>query len=164
MEWIDIKEKLPPIKQHVLLSCYGRVIYGRMESEDGNSGYPIFKVCDSVNESKPIFLETSAHNEFTAERISAWMPLPAPYDKERNCNNCIHHSDSGCKAWECKFEKANADVVALLRQIDEEKYRLNAEGDFNYTMSEIAIFNLCKDIIKGEFHVKDRAEGNVLEE
>lgn len=23
----------------------------------------------------------------------------------RDCENCIHHSDSGCEVWECEFEK-----------------------------------------------------------
>lgn len=77
--WIPVSERLPEIKQHVLLSCYGRVIYGRMISEDGNSGYPVFEICDSVGEKRPIVLETTAHSEFTTSRIIAWMPLPEPY-------------------------------------------------------------------------------------
>lgn len=77
--WIPVSERLPEIKQHVLLSCYGRVIYGRMISEDGNSGYPVFEICDSVGEKRPIVLETTVHSEFTTSRIIAWMPLPEPY-------------------------------------------------------------------------------------
>ena len=77
--WIPCSERLPEIKQHVLLSCYGRVIYGRMISEDGNSGYPVFEICDSVGEKRPIVLETTVHSEFTTSRIIAWMPLPEPY-------------------------------------------------------------------------------------
>ena len=81
--WIPCSERLPEIKQHVLLSCYGRVIYGRMISEDGNSGYPVFEICDSVGEKRPIVLETTVHSEFTTSRIIAWMPLPEPYREER---------------------------------------------------------------------------------
>ena len=77
--WIPVSERLPEIKQHVLLSCYGRVIYGRMISKDGNSGYPVFEICDSVGEKRPIVLETTVHSEFTTSRIIAWMPLPEPY-------------------------------------------------------------------------------------
>ena len=77
--WIPCSERLPEIKQHVLLSCYGRVIYGRMISEDGNSGYPVFEICDSVGEKRPIVLETTVHSKFTTSRIIAWMPLPEPY-------------------------------------------------------------------------------------
>jgi hypothetical protein len=77
--WIPVSEGLPEIKQHVLLSCYGRVIYGRMISEDGNSGYPVFEICDSVGEKRPIVLETTVHSEYTTSRIKAWMPLPEPY-------------------------------------------------------------------------------------
>ena len=80
--WIPVSERLPEIKQHVLLSCYGRVIYGRMISEDGNSGYPVFEICDSVGEKRPIVLETTVHSEFTTSRIIAWMPLPEPYKTE----------------------------------------------------------------------------------
>ena len=81
-QWIPCSERLPEIKQHVLLSCYGRVIYGRMISEDGNSGYPVFEICDSVGEKRPIVLETTVHSEFTTSRIIAWMPLPSPYREE----------------------------------------------------------------------------------
>ena len=77
--WIPCSERLPEIKQHVLLSCYGRVIYGRMISKDGNSGYPVFEICDSVGEKRPIVLETTVHSKFTTSRIIAWMPLPEPY-------------------------------------------------------------------------------------
>lgn len=80
--WIPVSERLPEIKQHVLLSCYGRVIYGRMISEDGNSGYPVFEICDSVGDKRPVVLETTVHSEYTASRIKAWMPLPAPYKAE----------------------------------------------------------------------------------
>ena len=80
--WIPCSERLPEIKQHVLLSCYGRVIYGRMISEDGNSGYPVFEICDSVGEKRPIVLETTVHSKFTTSRIIAWMPLPEPYKAE----------------------------------------------------------------------------------
>lgn len=78
-QWIPVTERLPEIKQHVLLSCYGRVIYGRMISEDGNSDNPVFEICDSVGEKRPIVLETTAHSEYTTSRIKAWMPLPEPY-------------------------------------------------------------------------------------
>ena len=77
--WIPCSERLPEIKQHVLLSCYGRVIYGRMISKDGNGGYPVFEICDSVGEKRPIVLETTVHSKFTTSRIIAWMPLPEPY-------------------------------------------------------------------------------------
>ena len=82
--WIPCSERLPEIKQHVLLSCYGRVIYGRMISKDGNSGYPVFEICDSVGEKRPIVLETTVHSEFTTSRIIAWMPLPEAWKGEHD--------------------------------------------------------------------------------
>lgn len=82
-KWIPVTERLPKVKQHVLLSCYGRVIYGRMLSEDGHNGYPIFEICDNVGEKRPIVLEAIVHNEFTTSRIKAWMPLPEPYKAEK---------------------------------------------------------------------------------
>lgn len=86
--WIPVSEKLPPLKQHVLLSAYGRVIYGRLESENGNSGYPLFTVCTSVGDSKPTYQETTVHSEFTTSRITAWMPLPQPYKGESEGAGC----------------------------------------------------------------------------
>ena len=81
-KWIPVSKKLPEIKQHVLLSCYDRAIYGRMISENGNNGYPVFEIYDSVDAKRPIVLETTAHSEFTTSRIKAWMPLPEPFKAE----------------------------------------------------------------------------------
>lgn len=83
-DWVPVRERLPEIKQHVLLSCYGRVIYGRMISEDGNSGYPIFEICDSVGEKRPVVLETIVHSKYTTSRIKAWMPLPTPFEPQES--------------------------------------------------------------------------------
>lgn len=77
-EWISIEKKLPPLKERVLVACYGRVCYGEMESADENDGYPLFSICDNVNARKPVVLETTVHGEMTKGRIKAWMPLPAP--------------------------------------------------------------------------------------
>lgn len=76
-EWIPISEKLPEINQRVLVTSYGRVCYAMMISADGNSGYPVFKLQDSLNER--VVCETTVHSEFTTSRIIAWMPLPEPY-------------------------------------------------------------------------------------
>lgn len=82
--WIDVNDQLPPLKQHVLLSCYGRAVYGRLIEETGNDGYPIFQICDSVGEG--IVRETTAHGEMSNSRIKAWMPLPEPFKgKEITC-------------------------------------------------------------------------------
>lgn len=78
--WIPVSEKLPKINQRVLVTSYGRVCYAMMISADGNSGYPIFKLQDSLNER--VICETTVHSKFTTSRITAWMPLPQPYKVE----------------------------------------------------------------------------------
>ena len=75
--WISVNEQLPPLKKHVLLACYGRVVYGRLEDPTGNDGYPIFRICDNVSENRPVVKETTEHSIFTKGRITAWMALPA---------------------------------------------------------------------------------------
>lgn len=78
--WIPISESLPEVNQRVLVTSYGRVCYAMMISADGNSGHPVFKLQDSLNEK--VVCETTVHNKFTTSRITAWMPLPEPYKAE----------------------------------------------------------------------------------
>lgn len=78
--WIPVSERLPEVNQRVLVTSYGRVCYAMMTSVDGNSGYPIFRLQDSLNER--VICETTVHSEFTTSRITAWMPLPQPYKAE----------------------------------------------------------------------------------
>lgn len=78
-DWIPISKKLPEINQKVLVTSYGRVCYAMMTSADGNSGHPVFRLQDSLNER--VVCETTAHNPYTEGRIIAWMPLPEPYEK-----------------------------------------------------------------------------------
>ena len=30
-------------------------------------------------------------------------------ERERDCKNCIHHSDEGCEVWDCSFEPKEDD-------------------------------------------------------
>jgi len=76
-KWIPVSERLPEVNQRVLVTSYGRVCYAMMTSVDGNSGYPIFRLQDSLNER--VICETTVHSEWTTSRIIAWMPLPQPY-------------------------------------------------------------------------------------
>ena len=78
--WIPVSERLPEVNQRVLVTSYGRVCYAMMISADANSGHPVFKLQDSLNER--VVCETTVHNEFTTSRIKAWMPLPEPYKAE----------------------------------------------------------------------------------
>ena len=78
--WIPVSERLPEVNQRVLVTSYGRVCYAMMTSADGNSGHPVFRLQDSLNER--VVCETTVHSEFTTSRIIAWMPLPEPYKAE----------------------------------------------------------------------------------
>lgn len=80
--WIPVSEKLPEVNQRVLVTAYGRVCYAMMISADGNSGYPIFRLQDSLNER--VICETTVHSEWTTSRIIAWMPLPVPYEPQES--------------------------------------------------------------------------------
>ena len=81
-EWIDVNKKLPRIGKRVLVTAYGRVCYAMLHSPDGNNGYPIFLLQDSLKER--VVCETTSHSEFTEGRITAWMPLPTPYGEEQS--------------------------------------------------------------------------------
>lgn len=78
--WIDVNKKLPRIGKRVLVTAYGRVCYAMLHSPDGNNGYPIFLLQDSLKER--VVCETTVHNDLTTGRITAWMPLPEPYKAE----------------------------------------------------------------------------------
>ena len=78
--WIPCSKRLPEVNQRVLVTSYGRVCYAMMTSADGNSGHPVFRLQDNLNER--VVCETTVHSEFTTSRIIAWMPLPEPYKTE----------------------------------------------------------------------------------
>ncbi len=77
-DWIPISKKLPEVGQKVLVTSYGRVCYAMMVSVDGSSGYPVFRLQDSLKER--VVCETTVHSPYTEGRIIAWMPLPDPYE------------------------------------------------------------------------------------
>lgn len=81
-KWFPVSERLPEVNQRVLVTSYGRVCYAMMTSADGNSGHPVFRLQDSLNER--VVCETTVHSEFTTSRIIAWMPLPKPYEPQES--------------------------------------------------------------------------------
>lgn len=80
--WIPVSERLPEVNQRVLVTSYSRVCYAMMISADGNSGYPVFRLQDSLNER--VICETTVHSEWTTSRITAWMPLPQPFEPQES--------------------------------------------------------------------------------
>ncbi len=58
--------------------------------------------------------------------------------KERPCCDCENH---------CNYESIFKSVI---EKIEKEMYKLNAEGEFIYSKSEIQIFDKCLEILKGE--------------
>lgn len=81
-QWISVSERLPKVGEKVLVTSYGRVCYAVMNSTDGHNGYPIFRLQDSLKEKT--VCETIAHNDMTTSRIIAWMPLPEPWEGEKD--------------------------------------------------------------------------------
>lgn len=75
-KWIPVSERLPEVGKSVLVISYGRVCFAKLLLTVNNGGYPTFVLQDGLN--NPPVLETTAHNEFTENRITHWMPLPEP--------------------------------------------------------------------------------------
>lgn len=79
-KWIPVTERLPEIGKSVLVISYGRVCFAKLLLAINNGGFPTFVLQDGLN--NPPVLETTAHNEFTKNRITHWMPLPEPPKEE----------------------------------------------------------------------------------
>lgn len=54
------------------------------------------------------------------------------------CCECENHC-----FYKCIYEP-------IISKIEKEMYKLNAEGDFVYSVSEIKVFDKCLEILKGE--------------
>lgn len=79
-KWIPVSEKLPEIGKSVLVISYGRVCFAKLLLAINNGGFPTFVLQDGLN--NPPVLETTAHNEFTENRITHWQYLPEPPKEE----------------------------------------------------------------------------------
>lgn len=79
-KWIPVAERLPEVGKSVLVISYGRVCFAKLLLTKNNGGYPTFVLQDGLN--NPPVLETTAHNEFTENRITHWQYLPEPPKEE----------------------------------------------------------------------------------
>ena len=75
-KWVPVTDRLPEVGKSVLVISYGRVCFAKLLLTENNGGFPTFVLQDGLN--NPPVLETTAHNEFTENRITHWMPLPEP--------------------------------------------------------------------------------------
>ena len=81
-KWIPVTERLPDTDKCVLVISYGRVCFAKLLLTENNGGYPTFVLQDGLN--NPPVLETTAHNEFTENRITHWQYLPEPPKEEKD--------------------------------------------------------------------------------
>ena len=82
-KWIPVTERLPDTDKCVLVISYGRVCYARLLKSGNNGSHPEFILQDGLSDMlrQPV-IETTAHNKFTRNRITHWMPLPEPPKEE----------------------------------------------------------------------------------
>lgn len=79
--------------------------------------------------------------------------------KERNCEQCKHHSEKGCSSWDCEFEKrmTREEAITYLKVIwnrYKAEYEIERETLDTYNMaikalSEPSIVR-CKECIHNE--------------
>ena len=83
MNWIPVTERLPDTDKCVLVISYGRVCYARLLGSGNNGSHHEFILQDGLsNMLRQPVIETTAHNKFTRNRITHWMPLPEPPKEE----------------------------------------------------------------------------------
>lgn len=66
-KWIPVSERLPDVAQRVLLSGHGKVMVGRLHSFGKYSLEP-----------------TGISYIYPMDAIDAWMPLPKPYQEDKD--------------------------------------------------------------------------------
>lgn len=79
--WIPVSEMLPELNRPLLVTAYHRVYYGHLISENGNYGYPVFRIHGLGDKNRDWVQETMSHGPYSLGRIDAWMYLdiPEPY-------------------------------------------------------------------------------------
>lgn len=80
-DWIPVSERLPELNRPLLVTAYHRVYYGHLISENGNYGYPVFRIHGLGDKNRDWVQETMSHGPYSLGRIDAWMYLniPEPY-------------------------------------------------------------------------------------
>ena len=83
--WIPVSERLPELNRPLLVTAYHRVYYGHLISENGNYGYPVFRIHGLGDKNRDWVQETMSHGPYSLGRIDAWMYLdiPEPYKPQK---------------------------------------------------------------------------------
>ena len=83
-KWIPVSERLPELNKPLFVTAYHRVCYAHMISENGNYGYPVFRLHELKDSDRGWVQETISHEPYSMGRIDAWMyiDIPQPYKGE----------------------------------------------------------------------------------
>ena len=75
--------------------------------------------------------------------------------KERDCENCVHHTEDGCSSWDCEFERAMTREEAM-QELQNCKGLIQQDGqdyldERDIPLLDMAIEALSADAVDGEW-------------
>lgn len=95
----------------------------------------------------------------TPQEKEHYTKLGEHYNSDRDCPTCIHHTEKGCSAWNCEYEK-RMSVEEAIMQLD---WRKDFATPSQITALDMAIrsleaWNMVKDRIShgGDFVFEDK--------
>ena len=74
----------------------------------------------------------------TPQEKEHYTKLAEHYNSDRDCNSCIHHTEKGCSAWECKYVSREQALRAVEAWKKEKK---GVFDDLELTEEEIRAFS-----------------------
>lgn len=104
----------------------------------------------------------------TNEERTHFEQLGKHYNSDRDCNSCIHHTEKGCRKWDCEYEKLMSRVEENSKVI--EYMRKSADAKPTGTFEEMTVFQLgviatmLADISSSLAILADKALGEVGEQ